>query len=134
MHDDIVQSVQTIEQLSDEQNKAFLAMLQDNPSAFDQSIKKNYLPLFRNPRTKGKDINPEKEAKDQLHLFSQLYVASLVRGGNMDEFFLHETLSHPPALSKYGQIRSGGKSDPLPYLKNLIVEPDHITVNMLMLL
>ena len=128
MHDNIAQTLQTIEKLGAEQKNAYLLMLQNNPSGFDQPIKKNTLPLFRNPRTKTKVNNPMKEAKDQLHLFSQLYVATQVRGGNMDEFFRHETLSHPPALAKNGQMRSGDKTDILPHLKKFIVEPtDHLT-------
>ena len=58
--------------------------------------------------------------KDQLQLFSQLYVATTVRDGDMDEFFRHETLSHPPSLSKHGKMRSGEKSDLISCLKDLV--------------
>ena len=40
-----------------------------------------------------------------------MYIATQVRGGNLKEFFSHETLQYPPALSKCGQMRSGNKSD-----------------------
>ena len=37
----------------------------------------------------------------------------------MDEFFNHETLVYPPALSKYGQLRPGEKVGILPQLRSL---------------
>ena len=40
-----------------------------------------------------------------------MYIATQIRGGDMNEFFSHDTLKHPPSLSKYGQMRSGNKSD-----------------------
>ena len=46
-----------------------------------------------------------------IRLFSQMYIATQVRGGDLDEFFCHETLPYPPALSKGGELRSGNKSD-----------------------
>ena len=40
-----------------------------------------------------------------------MYISNQVRGGNMDQFFSHETLKYPPALTKCGEMRSGEKSD-----------------------
>ena len=40
-----------------------------------------------------------------------MYIATQIRGGDLDEFFRHETLPYPPALAKGGQTRSGNKSD-----------------------
>ena len=70
--------------------------------------------MFHKAQARAKQSAAGKEMKDQLQLFSQLHVATQVRDGDMEEFFKHETLSHPPALSKHGQIRSGDKSDLLP--------------------
>ena len=39
-----------------------------------------------------------------------MYISAKTRGVNMDEFFSHETLSYPPALSKNTEMRSGDKS------------------------
>ena len=38
------------------------------------------------------------------------------------EFFKHETLSHPPSLSKHGVIRPGDKFEFIPILKKLAEE------------
>ena len=46
-----------------------------------------------------------------VRLFSQMYISTQIRGGNMEEFFSHETLQYPPALARSGEMRSGNKSD-----------------------
>ena len=56
-----------------------------------------------------------------MHLFSELYVATQVRGGDMDEFFCHETLSYPLSLSSCGVLRSGEKSEIVTHLKGLVL-------------
>ena len=48
--------------------------------------------------------------EEAYSLFSQMYISTQARGGNMDEFFSHETLSYPPALSKNIEMHSGNKS------------------------
>lgn len=119
MDEAVMKTIQTIEQLGHEQKTAFMNMLCKYPASFEEPIKKNKLPLFRNHNTKSERVRPSQETKDQLHLISQLFVATQVRGGDMDEFFSHETLVHPPSLSKSGQLRSGEKAEILPQLKNL---------------
>ena len=42
----------------------------------------------------------------------------------MDEFFKHETLSHPLLLSKLGVIQPGDKSELIPILKRLAKESE----------
>lgn len=40
-----------------------------------------------------------------------MYIATQVLGGDLQDFFCHETLPYPPALSKSSQIRSENKSN-----------------------
>ena len=101
--------------LAKKQKKSFMDMLQNNPSSFNNSITLNRLRVFHKSQTRGKQNAQGREMKDQLQLFSQLYVATQVRDGDMDEFFKHETLSYPrPRLSKHGEIRPGDKSELIP--------------------
>ena len=58
--------------------------------------------------------------KNQFQLFSQLYISTQTRGGDIGEFFSYECLPYPPALSKGGIMRTGEKADLLPCLKKLI--------------
>ena len=109
-----VKAVKTAEHVGEEAKKSFMDMLQNNPSSFNNSITLNRLRVFHKSQTRGKQNAQGRKMKDQLQLFSQLYVATQVRDGDMDEFFKHETLSHPPSLSKHGEIRPGDKSELIP--------------------
>ena len=40
-----------------------------------------------------------------------MYISTQIRGGNIEEFFSHETLQYSPALTRSGGMRSGNKSD-----------------------
>ena len=51
------------------------------------------------------------ELKVYIRLSSQIFISTQIKGVGMNRFFSLETLKHPPALSKYGQMYSGNKSD-----------------------
>jgi hypothetical protein len=51
------------------------------------------------------------ELKSDCNLFSRLYIACQSRDGGLDDFFVHENHSLPPALSQGGNLRFGTKSD-----------------------
>ena len=51
------------------------------------------------------------ELKTDCTLLARLYIACQTRGGDLDEFFSHENQSHPPSLSRLGNLRMGTKSD-----------------------
>ena len=46
-----------------------------------------------------------------VSLFSQMDISTHITGSDINEFFCHETLKYPAALSKCGQMRSGNKTD-----------------------
>ena len=91
--------------------------------------KKNKLQLFRHQNKRNENICPSQETKDQFYLISQLFAVTRVCGGDMDEFFKHETLVHTLTLTKSGQLRSGEKAEILPQLKSLISDSE-TTVRM----
>ena len=67
----------------------------------DDPIKKNKLLTFKASNTKGPSAKTEsQELKMHMRLFSQMYISTLIRGGNMEEFFSHETLQYPHSLGK----------------------------------
>lgn len=49
--------------------------------------------------------------KDDVALFSRLYIVMQHRDGDMDTFFKHENHTYPPSLSDRGKLRQGKKSD-----------------------
>ena len=113
MGDDAIKKVMEIKELGKKQYEEFRntrIFTQKNP--IDTPIRKNKILIFKTPCMKGKSSKAEtKELKLHIRLFSQMYIATQVRGGDLEQFFRHETLPFPPALSKNGQMRSGNKSD-----------------------
>ena len=121
-----VEALQSAEKLGIAGKTSFMEMLKNDPSAFNKPIKSNKVRIFDKAHSKTKQP-AIKEMKDQLQLFSQLYVATQVRDGDLDKFFKHETLSHPPSLSKNGLMRSGNKSELIPVLKGLVQDQEVVT-------
>ena len=111
-----VETLNKIEETGQSQFESFLKeRLETNgkreKSIFD-TIQTNRFSIFK-ARTQ-RSINKKNEItslKKSCQLFSQLYIASQVRDGDLDEFFRHENSSCPPALSKDNNVRSGTKAD-----------------------
>ena len=77
------------------------------------SIHRNNFKIFGKPASKapGKGQLHMKSLKNDVDLFSRLYIGCQNRDGNLEEFFKHENQACPPALSDGGSIRLGVKSD-----------------------
>ena len=86
------------------------------------TIKRNSLALFRNPRCKttskqGKKI---KTLQNNVALFGQLYVSMQTRDSDLAEFFALEIQSFPPSLSDFGKLHlPSTKSDLLRCIEQL---------------
>ena len=76
-------------------------------------ITKIKLPLFKSTGTRGQysSCTESKELKLHVRLFSEMYISTQIKDGDMDQFFSHETLKYPPELTKCGEMRSGEKSN-----------------------
>ena len=57
--------------------------------------------------------------KSNCSLFSRFHVSCQVRDRDLETFFCHENQSFPPALSQFGEIRTGTKSELLPCLEKI---------------
>ena len=57
-----------------------------------------------------------KNLKNDCNLFSQLYISSAYRDGNLVEFFKHENLPWPPSLSDEGDLYLPSKKSDLLHL------------------
>ena len=113
MGDDVIKTVKTIEEAGKSQRKEFRERrLMKREISLDDPIKKNKFPTVKSANTKGQSTSRKgsDELKKHIRLFSQMYISTQTRGGNMDEFFSHETLSYPPALSKNTETHSVDKS------------------------
>lgn len=93
----------------------------DRVKPITETIKKNKLPMFREPLVKTTTKQAEKVAslKSDCALFSHLYIACQSRDGNLEEFFKHENQPWPPTLAHMGKLRQGQKSDLVTCMESL---------------
>ena len=71
------------------------------------TIKRNRLDLFWSKRiiTVPKVKREKAALKEQIQVYSSLYVGFKSRQANLDEFFCHRNQEYPPLLCDYGSIR-----------------------------
>ena len=102
MTDNVIFTVRNIEEIGRKQHAEFRETIIFRKSIrLDDPIKKNKLPTFKVSNTKGRSAKTEShELKMHVRLFSQMYISTQIRGGNMEEFFSHETLQYPHSLGK----------------------------------
>ena len=103
----VIKTVIKIEHLEISQHKEFRERrIIKKTKGLHDSITKNKLPLFKPTKTRRQSSSrtESKELKLHVRLFSQMYISTQIRGGNMDQFFSHETLKYPPVLTKYGEM------------------------------
>ena len=94
-------------------------------------MKKNKLPLFsticRAKQPCRADIE-KTSLKNDVRIFSQLFIATQTRDGNLQKFFSHENSANPPSLACGSKIRSGVKVDLLPSLRMTVSTESVVTV------
>ena len=85
------------------------------------SIRRNKLKVFNtsSPRSVSKGKQQLASLRNDVTLFSWLYIGCQTRDGNLEEFFRHENQACPPALSDGESLRLGTKSDLLKYFEEL---------------
>lgn len=77
--------------------------------------------IFTLPQEKIKK-NLVVSLKEDVHLFSRLFIISTARDLDLAKFFQHENQQYPPALALNGGLRSGSKAQLLPILEKLMAE------------
>ena len=115
----VVNTVRTVESVGrDQYNKYHDTVIKNRTNSIHEPIKRNKLPLFRcpTPKTRTKQAGQISMLKDDVALFSRLYIATQHREGDMKAFFEHENHPYPPSLSDSGTLRQGKKSDLLSIL------------------
>ena len=102
---DVVDAMYQLEILGREQYQNYVKdVLVNRTSSIHKPIKKHTLPLFKGPHTNPTPKSKQETAdiKSDYGLFSQLYIASQARKGDLNDFFCHENHPWPPALSEHG--------------------------------
>ena len=93
--------------------------LVERTKPLEDAIHRHKLNIFGQPsKFPGKGAHQVKSLKNDVGLFSRLYIGCQNRDGNLEEFFQHENQACPPALLDGGGIRQGAKSDLLACLED----------------
>ena len=88
----------------------------DRQRSIHDLIKKNSLPLLNSSKPKAKESGKISTLKNDVALFSRLYIVMQYRNSDMGAFFSHEYNSFPPSLANGGNLHLGKKSDLLTVL------------------
>ena len=71
----------------------------------------------------------KKSLKNDVRIFSQLFIVTQTRDGDLDTFFSNEKSGNPPSLARDGKIRSGVKADILTCLKMSTTTESSVAAN-----
>jgi len=107
MNESVLETVRSIETLSKKQFQSYSLLF------LKLCIKKNNFPLFKCPKPKSKSRRAKDiiSLKNDVSLFSRLYIVTKNRNCDMPTFFKLENQVFPPSLSDSGKPRSTTNSD-----------------------
>ena len=110
----VAESVKSITTLGEENYEKFRKkVLEDRISSIDEPIKRNNLPLPKNPQIAAKTSKTSQKVKylqNHVEIFGKLYLST--RESDRDEFFSHEINAYPASLSDNGVLHfPSNKSD-----------------------
>lgn len=117
-----VNSVRTAYACGKEQYETFVKeRLVTSHKMISEAIKQNNFPLMKEKPKRHISALAKKMnmLKQNVEIFSKMYIATLNRNGDVDEFFRFENQQFPPSLSDSGQLRGNKKSDLLVSLEKL---------------
>ena len=120
MPEETISTLQTIEDLGKQQYKRFVEeRILSHQKSIDDTIKRNNISLFNYKTSQKSNKAGYKVLKNDIKLFSQLFIAAQSRGTDLDDFFMYENQPYPTSLAKDGEIRTGIKSELLSCIENL---------------
>ena len=117
-----VEAVRQVKQTGKSKFEDFIreCLIERTKAVYD-TIPKNKLLVFGTSTVK-KISKPKQKLislKQDMELFSRLFIACQIRDGNLNEFFRHENQTCPPSLWTGGGLRLGSKSDLLSCLEKV---------------
>jgi len=118
--DDSVVNLRTLEKVGkDQYNDYVQSVLTTCDRSIHDPIKRNKITIYTKTKKKPASIQgfKIKLLRNDLKIFTQLYVVIQHRNGNMEEFFRHETCPFPPSLTNFENLKIGKKSDLVKFLQ-----------------
>ena len=120
--------VSEIEKIGQKQYDDFVdKQVMNGGEAVFSPIRKNKFVLFgSSTEREGKNAKVEKRfLKNDVSLFSQLYITSQVRESDLYIFFQHENQPFPPSISNNGDLKMGMKSTLIECLEEKVIDYQH---------
>jgi len=120
--EDRVLSLRKVEQTGLECYQAFLkCFVRGTEINFFDPLKKNRTKIFAKQSVKPpKQVHTVASLKNDVSLFSKLFIACQHRNIDLENFFEYENQTYPPCLSVNGEMRSCTKSELASSLKSLV--------------
>ena len=119
----MVHTIRTAEDTGKAQHQAFVVeRLNSNIAAFNDTVHENNLPLLtcKSGKKPTKSTFKICSRKNDVHLFSRMYISCQTRDSDMDSFFEHEHHAWPPSLASNGIMHQTSKSDLMEWLESVV--------------
>ena len=120
-------SVENLCKIEEAGEKAYEAFVKERFVERTASISKtfpmNNLFIFNTEANRGKKQQQVTCLKNDVSLFSRLFIACQNRDGDLDNFFQYENEDYPPSISIFNELRSGNKVDLLKHLEKKADSP-----------
>ena len=123
MPDSVVHTIRTAEDTGKAPHQTFVVeRLNSNIAAFNDTVHKNNLPLLTSKSGKKPTKSTSKicNLKNDVDLFSRMYISCQTRDSDMDAFFEHEHHAWPPSLASNGIMHQTSKSDLMECLESVV--------------
>ena len=105
---DVAKSITVIEDIGTHQFRTYYDQrLSKCTNAVTEIIHRNNLSLFSTkagPKKKSNQKEKVKSLKEDVALFSRLFISFQARESDLDDFFSHENQAAPPSLSLMGKL------------------------------
>ena len=117
-------SVRSFEKRGKEQYNSFVKdVILDRKEAFENPIKKNFFLFFKCKKAVKRRPKKVQILKQSSSLFSQMYIATNTREGDLDLFFSHEVHAFPPSMAESEEVMySTKKSEIINCLEKAVSE------------
>jgi hypothetical protein len=108
----VVKTIYNITEIGKAQFEKFVQERVCCPSkSVNEPLKRNAPSTFGNRGVKKSMKTNITALKNDISLFSRLYISCQSRNEDLDNFFRHENQPWPPSLFRLGELRSGNKAD-----------------------
>ena len=116
-----VENLSKIEEVGEKTYEAFVKeRFVERTASISKTIPTNNFFIFNTETNRGKKQQQVTCLKNDVSLFSRLFIACQNRDGDLDNFFQYENQDYPPSISIFNELRSGNKADLLKYLEKKV--------------